>query len=131
MQRFLVLFLAPASVIESWMKTTQADREIAEKKMHEDWDAWMSVHASMIKETAAGGATKRVSVAGVSDTKNDIILYSLVEAESHELAAKAFEGHPHLGIPQASIEVMAVRPLLLKIQESISSPDNKLYGNSN
>lgn len=131
MQTFLVLFLAPTSVIENWMKTPQADREIAEKKMREEWDMWMSAHASMIKETSAGGATKRVSSSGITDTKNDIMLYSVVEAESHELAAKSFEGHPHLGISQASIEVMAVRPLSLKIQESISSPDNKLYDNSN
>ena len=111
MQKFLVLFLAPASVIENWMKTPQADREIAEKKMREDWDAWMIAHAHMIKETSAGGATKRVSASGVSDTKNDIMLYSVVEAESHDLAATAFEGHPHLSIPEASIEVMAVRPM--------------------
>jgi len=39
------------------------------------------------------------------------MLCSFVEAESHEAAAKAFENHPHLQIPQSSIEVMAVRPM--------------------
>jgi hypothetical protein len=39
------------------------------------------------------------------------MLYSVIEAESHDIAAKAYEGHPHLGIPQASIEVMAIRPM--------------------
>jgi hypothetical protein len=38
-------------------------------------------------------------------------LYSFVEAESHEAAAKAFENHPHLQIPQSSIEIMYVRPM--------------------
>ena len=56
--------------------------------------------------TEAGGKTKRVTASGVSDTRNDIMLYSFVEAESHEAAANAFENHPHLQIPQASIEVM-------------------------
>jgi uncharacterized NAD(P)/FAD-binding protein YdhS len=111
MQNFLVLFLAPSSVIEEWMKTPEADRVAAEKKMREEWDMWMSSHASMIKETNAGGTTKRVTTSGVSDTKNDIMLYSVIEAESHDIAAKAYEGHPHLGIPQASIEVMAIRPM--------------------
>ena len=55
--------------------------------------------------------SKRVTASGVSDTKNDIILYSFVEAESHEAAAKAFENHPHLQIPQSSIEIMYVRPM--------------------
>jgi hypothetical protein len=112
MQTFLVLFLTPPSVLEEWVKTPAEERAAAEKKMREDWDMWMAAHANMIKETVAGGVTKRVDASGVSDTKNDIMLYSVVEAESHEAAAKAFENHPHLGIPQATIEVMAVRPML-------------------
>jgi hypothetical protein len=71
----------------------------------------MSEHAAMILSTEAGGQTKRVTGAGVADAKNDIMLLSYVEAESHEAAAKAFESHPHLQIPQASIEVMAVRSM--------------------
>ena len=59
----------------------------------------------------AGGKTKRVTSGGVSDTKNDIVLYSIIEAESHEAAAKLFEDHPHLQIPQSSIEVMEIRPM--------------------
>jgi len=38
-------------------------------------------------------------------------LYAIVEAESHEAAAKTFEGHPHLQIPQSSIEIMEIRTL--------------------
>jgi hypothetical protein len=34
-----------------------------------------------------------------------------VEAESHEVAAQAFENHPHLQIPQASVEVMEIKPM--------------------
>jgi hypothetical protein len=44
-------------------------------------------------------------------TKNDIMLYSVVQAESHDAAAKSFEGHPHLQIPQSSIEVMEIHSL--------------------
>lgn len=111
MQKFLVLFLAPAAVIAEWMKTPQEERKVAEKKMKEDWDVWTAAHASMIKETNAGGKTKRISAEGVIDAKNDIMLYSIIEAESHEAVANTFMGHPHLTIPQASIEVMAIRPM--------------------
>lgn len=111
MNTFLVLFLAPASVIAEWMKTNPAEREVAEKKMRAEWNTWMKAHAGMIKETKAGGRTKRVTSSGIIDVRNDIILYSIIEAESHEVAAKVFEGHPHLGIPQASIEIMAIRSL--------------------
>jgi hypothetical protein len=39
------------------------------------------------------------------------MLYSVVEAESHDAAAKTFAGHPHLQIPQSSIEVMEINPM--------------------
>ena len=44
----------------------------------------------------------------MSDVRNDIMLYSIVEAENHDIAAKAFANHPHLTIPESSIEVMEV-----------------------
>ena len=49
--------------------------------------------------------------AGSADGKNDILLYSIVEAQTHEAAAKMFEDHPHLTIPSSSIEVMEIHPL--------------------
>jgi len=39
------------------------------------------------------------------------MLYGIIEADSHQAAAKMFEGHPHLGIPQSSIEIMETHPL--------------------
>jgi hypothetical protein len=111
MKKFLVLYLAPASVLNDWSKTAPDERKAAEEKMRGEWNAWMAGHAKMISDTAAGGKTKRVTSGGVSDARNDIMLYSFVEAESHEEAAKAFENHPHLQIPQSSIEVMEVRSL--------------------
>ncbi len=66
----------------------------------------------MFVDIGAGvGKTKLVNTQGTSDTKNDIMLYSVVEAESHEATAKSFEGHPHLQIPQSSIEVMEIHSL--------------------
>jgi hypothetical protein len=109
--KYLVLYLIPSAVIADWAKTDPAVRAPAEQKMRAAWDDWMAQHGHMLLSTEAGGATKRVTQSGAADAKNDIILYSLIEADSHETAAKAFENHPHLTIPQASIEVMAVRPM--------------------
>ena len=110
-QKFLVLYLIPTSVMADWAKTDPAIRQAEEQKMQAAWGKWMGEHAKMIISTEAGGKTKRITASGISDTKNDIILCSFVEAESHEAAAKAFENHPHLQIPQSSIEVMHVRPM--------------------
>ena len=110
-KKFLVLYLAPAQVMGDWAKTDPETRKAAEEKMRGDWQRWMSDHAAMISLTEAAGKTKAITAAGIEDTKNDIILYSIVEALSPEIAAKAFEHHPHLMIPQSSIQVMEVRPM--------------------
>jgi hypothetical protein len=110
-KKFLALYLIPAKVIEDWSKTDPDKRKAAEDRMMEEWKKWMSEHATMVTHTEAAGKTKRASSGGVSDAKNDIHLYSFIEADSLETAARTFETHPHLQIPQSSIEIMEVRPL--------------------
>ena len=112
MKKYLVTYLAPASVIDDWKKTEPEKRKQAEEKMQGEWRKWMSDHAKMFVDKGAGvGKTKRVNAQGRSDTRNNIMLYAIVEADSHNAAAKTFEGHPHLQIPQSSIEVMEINPL--------------------
>src|SRR5579863_3210857 len=111
LKKFLVLYLAPTEVLSNWAKTDPSVKKAAEEKMRGEWQRWMSDHARMITVTESGGKTKAVTNAGIEDTKNDIVLYSIVEAENHEIAAKAFAKHPHLEIPQSSIQVMEVRAL--------------------
>jgi hypothetical protein len=110
-KKFLVLYLVPPQVLGDWAKTDPVTRRAAEEKMRSDWQRWMGDNAKMIRLTEAAGKTKGVTASGIADTKNDIILYSIVEADSHETAAKAFAHHPHLTIPQSSIQVMEVRPM--------------------
>jgi hypothetical protein len=109
--KFMALYIIPPSVMENWVKTDANTRKAAEDKMKAEWQKWMTDHAKMIKTTEACGKTKQIAANGVSDTKNGICLYAIVEAESHEAAVKAFEKHPHLQIPEASIEVMPVRAM--------------------
>jgi hypothetical protein len=111
LKKFLVLYLVPGEVMADWAKTDPATRKPAEEKMKADWGRWMGEHAKMITLTEAAGRTKAVAAGGITDAKNDIMLYSIVEAESHDAAAKAFAQHPHLTIPQSSIQVMEVRSM--------------------
>jgi hypothetical protein len=112
MRKFLVLYLVPVAVIDDWKKNDPEKRKPAEEKMQREWGQWMTDHASMLADKGAGvGKTKRVSADETSDARNDVMLYAIVAAESHEAAAKAFERHPHLQIPQSSIEVMEIHPL--------------------
>lgn len=111
MKKFLVLYLAPATVLEEWMRKPEENRKAGEEKMKKEWDTWMESHHDAIKETAGAGKTKKVTKEGIADTKNDIMLYSIVEGESAEAVATMFQDHPHFGIPEASIEIMPVNYL--------------------
>lgn len=111
MEKFLVLYRAPIAGLEEWMKTEESIRKPQEEKMREEWNAWTLAHEGRVFDTAGAGKTKRVTSNGVEDIRNDIMLYSFVEAESHQAAAEMFEGHPHFGIPDGTIEVMTINTL--------------------
>lgn len=109
--KFLVLYKTPTSVLDKWMETDPEVRKEMESKMSKEWDAWRAQHADQLKETSGAGKVKLVTNAGISDSRNDIMMFSIVEADSHEAAAKLFENHSHLQIPEATIEVMTANPL--------------------
>lgn len=111
MNKFLVLYTMPISGLEAWMQKPIEERKPMEDALQQKWKEWSMAHAQTVKETAGAGKTKKVTTAGVEDTKNNVMLYSIVEASSHEEAAQMFVGHPHLTIPEASIEVMQINML--------------------
>ena len=110
-KKFLVLYLVPTDVLAGWAKTDPAIRKTEEEKMRAAWQRWMGDHAKIIRTTEAAGKTKAVTASGIGDIKNEIMLYSIVEAANHDEADKAFANHPHLVIPQSSIQVMEVRAM--------------------
>lgn len=114
MNKYFVLYMAPIEGLEAWQKLPESERKAEEEKMMSEWNAWMASHKNMIAETAGLGSTKRVTKAGVTDTKNNLMLYAFVNAESHQAAADLFKDHPHFGIPEATIEVMEITPLSQK-----------------
>lgn len=109
--KFLVLYKTPTHVLDTWMETPAEERKEMESRMSAEWNAWLKEHADKVKETAGAGKTKLITKDGISDARNDVMMYSIVEADSQEAAAKIFENHSHLQIPEATIEVMASNSL--------------------
>ncbi|MEK7615076.1 MAG: hypothetical protein AAB431_01675 [Patescibacteria group bacterium] len=106
MQKYIVLYCMPIGGLEDWMKTPAEERKAQEDALKTKWDVWMAANKAMMTGPTAGvGKTKRVTTQGVADAKNDIMMYSIVQGESHEEVAKFFEGHPHLEIPGAWIDI--------------------------
>ncbi|MGH6781360.1 MAG: hypothetical protein ACREB5_04555 [Sphingomonadaceae bacterium] len=77
------------------------------------WGDWMARHAADVVDTGGPlGKTKKTAAGGVSDIRNAVAGYVVVRAETHETAAKMFEGHPHFTIfPGDSVEIMEVLPI--------------------
>ena len=105
MKKYIALYMAPITVLEQMMKnSSKEDREKGMKA----WTAWMDVNKSSIVEMGAPlGKTKTVTADGITDTKNEVCGYTVVEADSHENAAQLFVSSPHLTTMQgATIDVL-------------------------
>lgn len=106
--KFFVTYQMPHTGLDAWMQLPEEERKAQEVEMQNEWNAWMEAHKDVITETAGVGKPKRITAGGIEDARNDLMMYSFIEAESHEAAADLFKDHPHFGIPGAWIEVMSV-----------------------
>lgn len=106
--KFFVTYQMPHTGLDAWMQLPEEDRKAQETQMQAEWNAWMEQHKDVIVESAGVGKPKRITKDGIEDARNDIMMYSFVEAESLDEAAAMFTDHPHFGIPGGWIEVMAV-----------------------
>ena len=106
MAKYLAVYLAPVSTVERWMASTTPEQR---KAGAVEWGKWMKDHARDLADVGAPlGKTKRVKSDGISDVKNEMLGYSIIEAPSHDAAAKLLKGHPTFQIPGASIDVLEI-----------------------
>ena len=93
-----------------WMTdTSEDDRKKQMDQMMTDWKSWAAKLGSAIVDQGKPlGKTKRVTKAGVTDEKNDLNYYLILQAESHDAAAKMMSDCPHFMIPDSYAEVMEI-----------------------
>jgi transcription antitermination factor NusG len=115
MKKFLAIYIGTAAAFEKsgWNSMHEAKRKELEASGIKAWGDWMVANKSAIAEQGGPlGKTKRTSAQGVADTKNSMTGYVVVQAESHEAAARMFENHPHFTIfPGDSVEIMECLPI--------------------
>lgn len=107
MKNFLGVYMGQENPTGERPDTATMNRGIAA------WHKWMDDHAASVV-TAGGplGKTKKVGKDGVADIRNRMTGFILVRAESHEAAARMFEGHPHFTIfPGEGVEIMPILPV--------------------
>ena len=115
MRRFLAIYVGTEAAMErsGWNRLGEDERSKREAAGMEAWMAWGEKHAGAIVDQGSPlGKTKRAAPQGIADIKNSMTGYVIVQAESHEAAARLFEGHPHFTLfPGDSVEIMECLPL--------------------
>ncbi len=112
---YLAVFLGSktSARMQAWMALPEGERRTKEQQGIAAWKAWVQQHQAAVA-TMGGplGKTKKVSEDGIEDVSNAMGAFMVVEAESHEAAARMFENHPHFTIfPGDSVEIMPVLPI--------------------
>lgn len=110
---YLAVFLSNKSSPrwQAWYAMTDAERRAKDEVGLAALETWDEAHKDDIVYMGGPlGPTKRTSEDGVADVVNEMTVFVVVRAPSHEAAAKLFEGHPHFTIfPCDCVDVM---PLL-------------------
>lgn len=95
----------------AWHAMTAEERRTKDAAGLAALAAWDEAHRDVIVYAGGPlGPTKRVSGDGIADIVNELTVFMVVRAPTHEAAARLFENHPHCTIfPCDAVEVM---PLL-------------------
>ena len=96
---------------KAWYAMSDEERRARDEEGLAALEAWDEAHNdAIVYQGGPLGKTKRVSDDGVADAVNQLTVFVVVRAPSHDAAARMFEGHPHMTIfPCHAVEVM---PLL-------------------
>jgi hypothetical protein len=115
MKKFLAVYLGSAepAARDQWDAMPEAKRNERMRSGIAAWHRWAEAHAQRTFDAGGPlGKTKRVDANGACDVKNLMTGYVVIEAESHEAAARLFADHPHFAIfPGEAVEIMECLPI--------------------
>lgn len=95
---------------QAWYAMSEEEQRATDEVGLAALAAWDEAHRdAIVYEGGALGPTKCITAEGVQDAVNQLTVFMVVRAESHEAAAEMFERHPHCTIfPCHAVEVMPV-----------------------
>jgi hypothetical protein len=108
MGRYVVLYNAPESAREMM---ADADPEQVRAGM-EAWMVWAQKAGDAVVDLGQPlQAAARVQASGTSPSSSQASGYSILQADSNEEVETLLHGHPHLNMPESSIDIFEVLPL--------------------
>lgn len=113
MKKFLAMYMGSTEALEEWRKMSKERTKEEEKAGMAAWSKWATDNKKSIVDNGFPlGKTKRVDVNGISDIRNEMGGYTIVQANSHDEAAKLFLDHPHFTMfPGERVEIMELLPM--------------------
>lgn len=114
MKKFMAVFRGePGKGNAEWNRLSESDRQQRVQEGMQAWGKWMQDNAAQIIYPGGPlGKTLQVNKEGVSSKVNNDCGFVIIEASSHEEAAKKFLNHPHFSIfPGENVEVMECLPI--------------------
>jgi len=115
MKKFMAIYTGSATSANrvAWDRLDAEERNRRQSAGMKAWQEWMAAHLSAVVDGGGPlGKTKCVTRQGISDIRNNMAAYVIVQAESQEAAARLFENHPHFAIfPGDSVEIMECLPI--------------------
>jgi hypothetical protein len=108
MKKYIAIYFAPREKLDEWMHMSQAEQEAG----MDGWNTWGAAHKDALVDFGAPvGKNKRVMAAGITDSQNEVCGYTIVQADSHDAAAKIFTDSPHLTEGNTWVDVLEIMPM--------------------
>ena len=114
MKRFLAVYMGMDGFErKGWDALDPAARKAREAEGMKAWMDWQTANAARIVDGGGPlGKTRRAASDGISDFRNAMTGYVILEAESLEAAAQLFANHPHFSIfPGEAVEIVECLPM--------------------
>lgn len=102
MPNYVVLYNAPVSAVDQ-MENNDPDMAAAAMQAWNDWSA--IVGGDLVDLGTPLGDARRVGAGGTTVADTEVSGYSILQAADIDTAVALVEGHPHLQMPGASIDV--------------------------
>jgi hypothetical protein len=112
MKKYFVLYMASEGDFKKAMAEMPKMTPEEQKASMQEWMNWMKSKGGVVDMGAPLGKTLRITPTEATPMRNEIGGYSIVEAETHEEAAKKMQDSPHFKMmPGGWIEVMEIMPM--------------------
>lgn len=110
MARFLAVYTMKPEASAAFRARPESEQDEIDSVGVKAWGEWRTRNAAaIVGADVMVGKTRRVTTSGISDARNQIAGFLIVEAADIAAAAALFQDHPHITIfPGDGVDVMPI-----------------------